>query len=53
MLTLRIPQVLEGQFSMALYARYQRSEQALVLPLLERVINGVSTRTIMANIEKL
>src|SRR5690348_11894982 len=32
-LVLRIPQVREGQFSTELFARYQRSEQALVLTL--------------------
>ena len=35
-LTLRIPQIREGQFSTDLFARYQRSEQALVLALMEQ-----------------
>ena len=47
-LTLRIPQLREGQFSTDLFARYPRSEQALVLALMERVINGVSTPKITA-----
>ena len=47
-LTLRIPQLREGQLSTELFARYPRSEQALVLALMERVINGVSTRKITA-----
>ena len=47
-LTLRILQLREGQFSTDLFARYPRSEQALVLALMERVINGVSTRKITA-----
>ena len=47
-LTLRIPQLREGQLSTELFARYPRSEQALVLALMERVINGVSTPKITA-----
>ena len=30
-LTLRVPQMRDGQFSTEIFARYQRSEQALVL----------------------
>jgi transposase-like protein len=52
-LTLRVPQVREGQFSPELFARYQRSEQALVLALMEMVVNGVSTRKVTAITEEL
>jgi putative transposase len=52
-LTLRVPQVREGQFSPDLFARYQRSEQALVLALMEMVVNGVSTRKVTAITEEL
>lgn len=52
-LTLRLPQVREGQFSTELFARYQRSEQALVLPLMEMVVNGVSTRKVAHITEEL
>jgi transposase-like protein len=45
-LTLRVPQVREGSFSTELFARYQRSEQALILTLMEMVVNGVSTRKV-------
>jgi putative transposase len=45
-LTLRVPQVREGVFSTELFARYQRSEQALILALMEMVVNGVSTRKV-------
>ena len=34
------------EFSTELFTRYQRSEQALVLAMIEMVINGVSTRKI-------
>jgi len=45
-LTLRIPRHRNGHFSTTMFAQYQRSEQALVLALIEMVINGVSTRKI-------
>lgn len=47
-LVLHVPQVRDGSFSTALFARYQRSEQALVLALMEMVLNGVSTRKVAA-----
>jgi putative transposase len=52
-LTLRVPRVRNGQFSTELFARYQRSEQALVLALMEMVINGVSTRKVAKITEEL
>jgi putative transposase len=47
-LTLRVPQVRQGEFSTDLFARYQRNEQALVLTLMEMVVQGVSTRKVAA-----
>lgn len=44
-LTLQVPQVRDGQFSTELFARYQRSEQALVLTLMEMVVNGGQAAT--------
>ena len=52
-LTLRVPQVRDGQFSPELFVRYQRSEQALVLALMEMVVNGVSTRKVTQITEEL
>jgi putative transposase len=52
-LTLRVPQVREGGFSPELFARYQRSEQALILTLMEMVVNGVSTRKVAPITEEL
>lgn len=52
-LTLRVPQVRDGTFSTELFARYQRSEQALVLTLMEMVVNGVSTRKVARITEEL
>jgi putative transposase len=52
-LTLRVPQVREGGFSPEFFARYQRSEQALILTLMEMVVNGVSTRKVACITEEL
>lgn len=52
-LNLRVPQVREGVFSTELFKRYQRSEQALVLALMEMVVNGVSTRKVSRITEEL
>lgn len=52
-LILRVPRLRNGQFSTDLFFRYQRSEQALVLALLEMVVNGVSTRKITKITEEL
>lgn len=45
-ITLEVPLVRNGTFSTELFARYQRSEQALILALMEMVVNGVSTRKV-------
>jgi len=45
--------VREGGFSPELFARYQRSEQALILTLMEMVVNGVSTRKVARITEEL
>lgn len=45
-LNLSVPQARDGSFSTQLFARYQRSEKALCLALMETVIQGVSTRKI-------
>lgn len=45
-LTLLVPQDREGTFSTALFARYQRSEKALVTALMEMYLEGVSTRKV-------
>jgi putative transposase len=52
-LVLHVPQVRDGSFSTTLFARYQRSEQALVLALMEMVLNGVSTRKVATITEEL
>ncbi len=52
-LELRVPQDRDGTFSTALFARYQRTEQALVLTLMEMYLQGVSTRKVAAITEEL
>lgn len=52
-LTLKVPRHRNGQFSTELFSRYQRSEQALVLAMMEMVVNGVSTRKIERITEEL
>jgi len=52
-LTLRVPQARDGSFSTDLFQRYQRSEQALVLAMIEMVLQGVSTRKVTKITEEL
>jgi len=59
-LTLRVPQARDGSFSTDLFRRYQRSEQALVLAMMEMVnvdlmrsTRGVSTRKVTKITEEL
>lgn len=51
--TLQVPQTRDGSFSTEIFKRYQRSEQAFVLALMEMVVNGVSTRKVSAITEEL
>lgn len=52
-LTLAVPQLRKGGFSTELFERYQRSEMALMLAMMEMVINGVSTRKVTKITEEL
>ncbi|MGE5553230.1 MAG: IS256 family transposase [Betaproteobacteria bacterium] len=52
-LELEMPRVRQGTFSTELFARYQRSEQALLVAMMEMVINGASTRKVRRITEKL
>lgn len=45
-LTLHVPKLRDGTFSTQLFKSYERSEQALLLSLMEMVIQGVSTRKV-------
>ena len=52
-LTLRVPQTRDGQFCTEIFSKYQRSEQALVLSLMEMYLQGVSTRKVTKITEEL
>src|SRR5579864_4950844 len=50
---LRVPQDRQGRFRTEVFARYQRSEKALVHAVMEMYIQGVSTRKVKAITEEL
>ncbi len=50
---LRVPQDRAGRFSTELFDRYERSEKALVLAMMEMYVKGVSTRKVKAITEQL
>ena len=52
-LELQVPRDREGRFSTELFARYQRSEKALVSALAEMYVQGVPTRMVKAITEDL
>ena len=52
-LTLAVPQTRDGSFSTDIFKRYQRSEQAFVLGLMEMYLQGVSTRKVSKITESL
>jgi len=52
-LVLEVPRLRSGKFSTEIFERCQRSEQALLISLMEMVINGVSTRKVKNVVEKL
>jgi transposase-like protein len=52
-LHLLVPQDRDGTFSTSLFERYQRSDKALVLSMMEMYVQGVSTRKVSAITEEL
>jgi putative transposase len=52
-ITLSVPRIRGAKFTTELFMRYQRSEQALILALMEMVVNGVSTRKVSGITEEL
>src|SRR5699024_10564166 len=52
-LTLRVPRTRNGEFNTTIFEKYKRTEQSLLLAMLEMVINGVSTRKVTNVVEKL
>ena len=49
---LRVPQDRQGRFRTEVFERYQRSEKALVMAMMEMYIQGVSTRKVKAITEE-
>lgn len=52
-LELRVPRDRDGTFRTEIFERYQRSEKALVLTLMQMVVSGVSTRKVREVTEEL
>lgn len=52
-LYLLVPQDRDGTFRTSIFQRYQRSDKALVLAMMEMYVKGVSTRKVAAITEKL
>lgn len=52
-LELMVPKDREGNFQTELFERYQRSEKALVLAVVQMYLNGVSTRKVKKVVETL
>ncbi|MDW0118887.1 IS256 family transposase [Sporosarcina thermotolerans] len=52
-ITLKVPRTRQGDFAPSVFERYARCDQALVLSMLEMVVNGVSTRKVTKIVEQL
>jgi putative transposase len=50
---LRVPRTRDGHFSPSIFERYSRIDQALLISMLEMVVNGVSTRKVTTIVEQL
>lgn len=52
-ITLKVPRTRNGEFSTTVFEKYSRCDQALVLSMVEMVVNGVSTRKVTNVVEQL
>lgn len=52
-INLTVPRTRNGQFCTTVFEKYQRADQALVLSMMEMVVNGVSTRKVTKVMEQL
>ncbi|MFZ4453066.1 IS256 family transposase [Salibacterium aidingense] len=50
---LRVPRTRSGEFSPSVFEKYQRCDQALILTMLEMVVQGVSTRKVQKVVQEL
>ncbi|AZB41550.1 IS256 family transposase [Bacillus sp. FJAT-42376] len=52
-INLKVPRTRNGEFSTSVFEKYKRADQALVLSMMEMVVNGVSTRKVTKIMEQL
>jgi len=52
-ISLKVPRTRNGEFSPSIFEKYARCDKALVLSMLEMVVNGVSTRKVTNVVEQL
>ncbi|MBS4190222.1 IS256 family transposase [Bacillus sp. FJAT-49705] len=52
-LKLKVPRTRDGEFSTTVFEKYKRCEKALILSMIEMVVNGVSTRKVTKIVEEL
>ncbi|QMU11423.1 transposase [Mammaliicoccus lentus] len=52
-LHLKVPRTRDGEFTTEVFDQYSRSDQSLILAMIEAYINGVSTRNITKIVEAL
>jgi putative transposase len=52
-LKLKVPRTRDGAFSTTVFEKYKRCEKALILSMIEMVVNGVSTRKVTRIVEEL
>jgi len=50
---LKVPRTRSGEFSTDVFEKYERCDQALMISMLEMVVNGVSTRNVTKVVEQL
>lgn len=50
---LKVPRTRNGEFSPSVFEKYARCDQALVLSMIEMVVNGISTRKVTHVVEQL
>lgn len=51
--SLKVPRTRSGNFTTDVFEKYKRADQALILSMLEMVVNGVSTRKVSKVVEQL
>ncbi|MFD1852248.1 IS256 family transposase [Oceanobacillus bengalensis] len=52
-ISLKVPRTRSGNFKTDVFEKYKRNDQALILSMIEMVVNGVSTRKVTKVVEQL